>query len=246
MESKAEMFVRIKAISWDSSIDGKIKLDEGSLTGSTIDLQNTLGLTKSTTTPELEGRISFPGMSKLLLSYSTSSYEGSKTLTQNISFSGKTFSVSEQVRTNLDVTTGSVFYETNLLPDIVTPGENEMGFLLGLKYYYFNAQITSSSTPKKVDKPFGAPIPLIGLRSESTIYEKTQMEISCNFMSIKTSDISLSSSDFYSELKFNFIPRLPFGFGYKISKVKMEYKNNPKSLTRFEFDGWYIIASLQL
>jgi len=245
--SNAETGLRVKGLLWDSKIDGKIKSDKGSLTGTEIDLKDTLGVTRSSTVPEFEGKFNFLGMSRLIISYMPASYEGTKNIAQDVSFAGKTFAVSERLKTNLDISIGSVLYESLSLENPASgmaPVEPDLGLLLGIKYFHVDGKVTSSTTAMTVNKTLGAPIPVIGLRIQEALLEKAQIELTYTFMNIKTSGINVSWSDLYTELKLNLVQNLPFGVGYKLTKVNFQNDNDPEFLSRFKFDGLYAIASL--
>lgn len=249
-ESNAESFIKVRGLGWDSTISGKIRADEGVMTGSNIDLKDTLGITESTVVPEIEGKIGFLGTSRFIIAYSPASYEGKKTITKNLSFSGKTFSASETLKTQLDVTMSSVIYEFAPLPEgvtaAVTSTEPEMGLLLGLKYFHIDAQITSNSTGSVVNETFGLPIPVIGLRIQGRIAENMQLESAGTWMSLKTKDTNLYWSDLYSELKLSIVPKIPFGFGYKLTRLSVESDIGQSFISRFGFKGWYLMVSIEL
>lgn len=250
--SNAESFIKLKGLGWDSAISGKIRADNDQATGSTIDLKDNLGITESSIVPEVEGKIGFLGTSRWIISCSTASYDGEKIIANNLVFSGKTFLASETLKTQLDVSMVSAMYEFAPLPEgvmaAVTSTEPEMGLLLGLKYFHTEAQITSNSTGSVVKETFGLPIPVIGLRVQGRIAENMQLESAGTWMKIRssTTDVTLSWSDLYAELKFSFVPRMPFGVGYKLNKLSIEADIGQSFSSRFEFEGWYLMASLEL
>ncbi|MFH1230921.1 MAG: hypothetical protein V1709_05430 [Planctomycetota bacterium] len=245
--SNAETGLRIKGLLWDSKIDGKIKVDNGNLTGTTIELKNTLGM-KSSSVVEFEGKFNFLGMSRLIISYMPASYEGIKTIAPGISFAGKTFPVTDRLKTTLDISIGSVLYESLSLQETqsgaAAPDEPDLGLLLGIKYFYIDGKITSSNTAMTAEKTLGAPIPVIGLRLQEAFLEKAQLELTYTFMSMKTSGINVSWSDLYVELKINLVQNLPFGVGYKLTKLNFKNANAPEFLSILKLDGLYALASL--
>ena len=249
-ESNAESFIKVRGLGWDSTIKGNIRADEGAMTGSSIDLKDTLGITKSIVVPEIECKIGFLGTSRFIISYSPASYDGKKTITKNLSFSGKTFSASETIKTQMDITMTSVLYEFAPLPEGViqplTSSEPEMGLLLGLKYFHTEAQITSNSTGSVVNETFGLPIPVIGLRIQGRLAENMQLESAGTWMSLKTKDADLYWSDLYGELKLSIVPKIPFGFGYKLTKLSVKSDIGQSFISRFGFKGWYLTASIEL
>lgn len=249
--SSAESFVKVRGLGWDSAISGNIRADEGLLTGSNIDLKNTLGITDSTVVPEIEGKIGFLGTSRFIIAYSPASYEGRKRSYQKLDFSGKTFvGGGEMLSTQLDVSMTSVLYEFAPLPEGVvqplTSTEPEMGLLLGLKYFHTAAKITSNSTGMVVNESVGLPIPVIGLRIQGRLAENMQLESAGTWMSLKTKDADLYWSDLYGELKLSLVPKIPFGLGYKMTKFSVESDIGQRFDSRIWFKGWYLTASIEL
>jgi hypothetical protein len=248
LAGNTETALRLKGLLWDSEIGGKIKVDNGNLTGTEIDLRKTLGITKASVVPEVEGKFNFMGTGRMIISYAPATFEGTKTINQNVSFAGKTFLVSERIKTNLDIAIGSVLYESLSLQETqagaALPEDSDLGFLLGIKYFHIDGQFKSSSTGTAVDETHGLPIPVIGLRVQEAFLEKTKIELTYTIMSIKTSGINVSWSDLYGELKINVVQNLPFGVGYRLTKVNLKNDNDPMFLSRFKFDGLYATASL--
>ena len=249
-ESNAESFIKVRGLGWDSFISGKIRADKGLITGSSIDLKDNLGIVDSSVVPELEGKVGFLGTSRFIISYSPASYEGRKTISKNLVFSGKTFLASEDLKTQLDFDLVSVIYEFAPLPEGViqplTSSEPEMGLLLGLKYFHTEAQITSNSTGSVVNETFGLPIPVIGLRIQGRLAENMQLESAGTWMSLKTKDADLYWSDLYGELKLSVVPKIPFGIGYKLTRLTVKSDMGQSFLSRFGFKGWYLMASIEL
>ncbi|HLD35381.1 MAG TPA: hypothetical protein VJC37_01560 [Planctomycetota bacterium] len=247
----AESFIKVRGLGWDSAISGKIRADEGLLAGSSIDLNDTLGITDSTVVPEIEGKIGFLGTSRFIIAYSPASYEGRKRSYQQLNFGGKTFvGGGEMLDTQLDISVASVLYEFAPLPEgvaqPVTSGEPEMGVLLGLKYFHTEAQITSNSTGLVANKTFGLPIPVVGLRIQGRLAENMQLESAGTWMSLKTKDADLYWSDLYGELKLSVVPKIPFGIGYKLTRLTVKSDMGQSFLSRFGFKGWYLMASIEL
>jgi hypothetical protein len=143
----------------------------------------------------------------------------------------------------------SIIYEFAPLPEGViqplTSSEPEMGLLLGLKYFHTATQITSQ-TGLTAKESFGLPIPVIGLRIQGRLAENMQLESAGTWMSIKTKDADLYWSDLYGELKLNIVPKIPFGFGYKLTKLSVESDIGQRFASRFWFKGWYLMASIEL
>lgn len=247
-QSQAESFIKARGLVWESNIEGSIRVDKGNLAGSSLDLKDTLGMTDSVIVPEVEGKIGFLGTNRYIVSLSSASYEGKKTITKNIRFAGKEFLSSETLRTQLDTSLFSFLYEFAPLPEGVTPSvtssEPEMGVLLGFKYFHTETQITSNQTGS-MSKNFGLPVPVIGIRVQGRLAEDMQLETAGTWMSLKTDAADLYWSDIYGEVKFSAVPKIPFGLGYKINRFNVESNIGPSFTSRLGFKGWYAMASIE-
>lgn len=247
---RAESFIKVRGLGWDSSLNGTIQADKSGLAGTSISLKKDLGITDSVIVPEFEGKVGFLGADRWIISYIPGSYEGRKTITKNMSFAGTTFLASETIKTQFDTSLASVLYEFAPLPEGVVPSmtstEPEMGLLLGLKYFHMEAKITSGSTVKESSETFGLPIPVIGLRVQGRVADNVQLESAGTWMSLKLKDAVLYWSDLYGELKFTVVPKISFGLGYKLNRLSVDSDIGPGFFSRFGFRGWFLTASIEL
>ncbi|MDI6787061.1 MAG: hypothetical protein QME51_01665 [Planctomycetota bacterium] len=251
-EGNAETFIRLKGLGWDSSITGKIQMNEGTSAGTYIDLKDTLGITDSSIVPEIEGKANLLGLSRYIISYTSASYEGKKMITKKLSFAGKTFETSETIKTQLDITMTSFLTEfvspTEEVTSTIVPAIPEIGLLLGIKYLHINGKMTSNNTGAVAEDSFGFPFPVVGLRVQGVLSESGNLilESSATYMKLKSFDVGVKWSDISTEIRYNIIPRLHFGGGYKITKFGIESKRGQYIFTRLGFEGLYAVVSLEL
>ncbi|NNG47186.1 MAG: hypothetical protein HKM86_08770 [Deltaproteobacteria bacterium] len=95
------------------------------------------------------------------IGYTQISYDGSKTLTQDIEFNGKIFPVSDNVISSFDLN----MLDAEVQVDILRPDFVAASFYLGLigkvKYIDLDLELTSTTLTEKDD--FKVPVPMVGL-----------------------------------------------------------------------------------
>jgi len=245
-------FISLKGLASDSYITGKIKSDRAGLTGTTIDLEKKLGFSDSAIVPEVEGKLSIWPESRFVFSYIPASYEGKNGVgSGGLDFAGKHFGPSENLKTTMDVGIGSFYYESLFISEsmesVMAPAESDYGFLIGVKYVHVDAKLYSTDSKQTAEQTQGIPFPVIGIRLQGMLMEKVQMEMSYCFSSLRANDIRIYWSDFYTELKFHYIPYLPsvpVGLGYKITKSTIDSSKDNAWLSRLGFEGLYLSVSL--
>lgn len=245
--AQAEDFLRVKGIYWDSRLDGDIAASTELVPGTELDLSSTLDLDESTYIPEIELKINVPMMGKIIGSYWQAKYEGEKTLTQDIDFAGTTFTTSEDVQTDLNLTMVSLLYEMTFAPEFITRAfpsiaEAEAGLLLGLKYLQAQVELSSAAT-ESIDEEFGAPIPVVGIFLRLGILKQVELEVSAVGFSADISDISVKFTDLYAEAKINLIKGVPLGLGYKSTGFNV--KDGDTFEVNLGMEGLYFFTTLE-
>ncbi|TET95135.1 MAG: hypothetical protein E3J28_01195 [Desulfobacteraceae bacterium] len=146
---------------WFPSLDGKVKVDEASIIGTTIDFEKDLGI-EDENYPSVEVFLG-GGRHHLSLTYTNIEYSGRKTLTRDIIFGGETYSVSATVTSSIEYKMMDLHYQYDFLNL-----ENVLaGFSLGLVFQvkYLDGEVGLKSTTTGIDEKedFTFPIPMIGL-----------------------------------------------------------------------------------
>ena len=150
--------VGVRGYYWLPTLNGDIKVDGNGITGTTLDLENDLGLDDEYY-PVIEF---FAGIGNhhLSLSYYKAEYDGSKVLTKTITFNGKTFNASDLINTSLEYNVYDIVYQYDIL-DL----ENILaGFSIGLvgKLKVIDGSVEIKSSALSTSDDFTAPIPLVG------------------------------------------------------------------------------------
>ena len=242
-----EEILRVKGRYWDSAIDGKVTADTKLVSGTKLDLVKDLNLDKTTFIPEFELTFKL-GMNKIIGSYATASYTGKNTLSTNINFGGSTYSANNVVKTNLDLTLGSVLYERLFVPEFITRAfpsvaEAEAGLLLGVKYLSADTKLTSPLVSKT--EKGSVPIPVIGLFLNLGLLDK-KLDFEVGAVGFKTTVSSVTAEyfDVYFDVGFNFIKYVPIGIGYKMNRFSTQDKKNNAFGVNLNLSGPYAFATI--
>ncbi len=157
--SSAHAIVDVDARYWFSNLDANVKATSGGVIGTDIDLANDLGLDDKKNF--LEGRVTLElGSHKLRYGFMPLKWDGSKTITQTITFGGQTYSASTLVDSELNLDYHRLAYEY----DIIDVLSNRLGVIFEVKYLNGEARLKSSAIDE-VQK-INAPIPTVGLSAQ--------------------------------------------------------------------------------
>ncbi|MBW2173837.1 MAG: hypothetical protein JRF64_04205, partial [Deltaproteobacteria bacterium] len=151
--------VGVRGYYWFPVISGDLKVDESSISGTTIDLDDELSMDDEAY-PVIEA---FAGIGNhhLSLSYYKADYSGTNTLVEPITFAGETFDAGTLIADSLEYSVYDFMYQYDLL-DL----ENVLaGFSLGLvgRVKAFDGEVKICASGVTADESFTAPIPMLGL-----------------------------------------------------------------------------------
>jgi outer membrane protein len=204
-------------------------------TGDTrFDFKDTLGVGDENV-PFGEAFLRF-GNTTLRVGYSQLNFDGNKTLTDNVTFNGMTFSVTENVISSLDMKMldGEVQFDF-LRPDVGVAGFN-LGLLLKVKYV--DGQVELRSTTQTETKDFKAPIPMLGAAA-GVGFIKNMIRVDARASGIAYSGNHLYDVDAYAS--FAPLPFVRIQGGYRHIDLKIDEDD---TLASFKLSGPYLGAQL--
>ncbi len=157
--STAHALVDVDARYWFSNLDSKVKATSGGVTGTDIDLVKDLGLDDKK--GFLEGRVTLElGSHKLRYAFVPLKWDGSKTITQTVTFGGQTYSASTAVDSSLKLDYHRLAYEY----DIIDMLNNRLGVIFEVKYLNGEARLKSSTLDES--QKINLPIPTVGVTAQ--------------------------------------------------------------------------------
>jgi outer membrane protein len=144
---------------WFPSLDGNVKVDEAAIIGDTINFENDLGI-EDENYPSVEVFLG-GGRHHLSFMHTSIDYSGKKTLTRQIIFNGKTYSIGDLVTSFIEYKMMDFLYQYDFL-NLENVGA---GFSLGavLQVKYLDGEVALKTTGIDEKEDFKFPIPMIGL-----------------------------------------------------------------------------------
>lgn len=142
--------IKMSAGGWQPSIDGNIQ--DGN---TVINLKNDLNLDdEQVTVVSLAFEHPVPALPNVRLDYADLSTSADSTLTRNVDFDGRSFSLSDDVRTTADLThiDGMLYYELQ---------DNWVSLDLGIGVRLFDGSVEIQSTTDSAREELDEPLPLI-------------------------------------------------------------------------------------
>jgi len=205
-------------------------------TGDTrFDFKDTLGVGDENI-PFGEGFLRL-GNTTIRVGYAQISFDGNKTLTDNVTFNGTTYIGSENVISSLDMKMldGEVQYDF-LHPDVGVAGFN-LGLLLKVKYVDGKVELRSASKGTTF-KDFKAPIPMVGAAA-GIGFLKDMLRVDARAAGIAYSGNHLYDADAYAS--FAPLPFVKIQGGYRYIDLKID---KDETLASFKLSGPYLGAQL--
>ncbi len=151
-QSRAMALLEVDARYWFSELDAELRVTEGGLIGTTIDMDRDLGV--DTDENFLEGRVTLQmGKHRVRYAFVPLSWDGSKTITKTINFAGKTYSASTAVTTSLDVDYHRLGYEY----DFIKVAGNRVGVIAEVKVFNIDASLKSATVSESESITVGFP-----------------------------------------------------------------------------------------
>ena len=176
------------------------------------------------------------GSTTLRVGYAQISFDGSKTLSDNVTFNGTTFSVTDNVISSLDMKMldGEVQYDF-LRPDVGVAGFN-LGLILKVKYV--DGRVELRNTLQTETKDFKAPIPMVGAAAGAG-FLKDMVRVDARATGIAYSGNHLYDADAYAS--FAPLPFVRIQGGYRHIDLKIDKDD---TLASFKLSGPYLGAQL--
>ena len=218
---------------WFPELTGNARTSE---TGDTrFDFKDTLGV-KDENLPFGEAFLRL-GNTTLRVGYTQIKFDGSKTLSDNVTFNGTTYSATDNVISMLDMKMldGEVQFDF-LRPDVGIAGFN-IGLILKVKYVDGTVELRSASQGT-TSEDFQAPIPMIGAAA-GVGFLKDMLRVDARAAGIAYSGNHLYDADVYAS--FAPLPFVRIQGGYRHIDLKIDEDG---VLASFKLSGPYAGAQL--
>ncbi|MEE9217614.1 MAG: hypothetical protein V3U98_00955 [Acidobacteriota bacterium] len=229
--------LKLNLAAWPASLSGVEQIN-GNLVGTSIDLEETLGV-QDEIFPEVHLSLKLLGPMRLIASYYTTEYDGKETLTQSITFNDTTFSASEEVRSNLDLSVARVllsFHPVNFK-------RVNLGLMIGADLMKVDSTLSSSLTGTR-QKDFTAPVPVVGANLTLQPIDKLAIYAEVSGLSIDVGDVEASILDAIFRVEYYFMPWFAVTGGYRL--FDFDITESDFGRVNFKQDGFQMGLAFRL
>jgi hypothetical protein len=144
---------------WNQGMEGTIRVDGDTLTGTTVDVQDTLGLDPNVKLPSGLFWLHWLKRNYLMFTFGDATRHGDQTLASPLVFENQTFLPGERVKSRLETDLKSLVYGYNFLDLNVF----KLGVRVGADRLGFNATLESDTTPTRAESDESVTFPVAGL-----------------------------------------------------------------------------------
>lgn len=230
---------------WYAKLGGHIQGQGETFPASDINLTSTLGLDDQENGHEIQLYLSVPFVGRLYAGYWWIDFDGSETLTRDITFADITFTANTTVDTTLDLDMYYLTYEF-VLPSIPLGGDEvklDIGIQAGVRALLADASIDSVLLSAQDDGAVG--IPVIGLRGALQVASFLRTEFEIAGMAVSYGSSSLSYVESFGEVVGQLGPVFA-GVGYKWCKLNLDDSRGDADFSaEIRIDGFYLTAGLR-
>lgn len=153
--SNATAIVDVEGRYWVTSMDDEVR---SGAAGTEINLVDDLGVADNENFFDVRATVEL-GSHRLRYGFMPMSWEGTKTLTQDIVFDGQTYSATDTVTTEFDIAYHRLGYEY----DIIDTLNNRLGVIFEIKYFDVDVSL---SGPANRTANIKAPVPTVGIAAQ--------------------------------------------------------------------------------
>lgn len=220
---------------WYVGPGGTIRLDTGAAAGTSVDLQNDLGLTRKLA-PEIDLTLRpRPIPMRVSLAFWTTVFEERTNLTQTVTVEGLTFPVTTSVNTRMRVSdvTARWIYEI-YVP--TPPHQIVVGPGVAVKYVELKGSVrgTAGGAPARASETARGPVPMIGGLIEIPFLRYFEVEAQAWYLpSVTVGSITVSWLEAQAGLKVLLHPNFFLEGGFKYTRPTVSRPN------RFNFRGTF-------
>lgn len=179
-----------------ANFDSGLQVSSGNLIGTSMNLENDLGLSSDTTTWNLNGYWRFGSANSVGFGYTSFSRTGSNKLKEAITVGDTVYDVDARLDSELDLQVLELYYRRS----VVNNGKTEAGFTFGLSSYKIKASLAGEGTVNEdgesqyrenatESEDAVAPIPVVGLFVNYAFTPKLILMTNAEFFRLNVGDV---------------------------------------------------------
>lgn len=150
---------------WRTTFEGEVMANDGGTAGTDIDIDSTLNLEQEEDLPYGTVWLGVPMVGRMIVDYWTGLYEGDETVTADVTFAGTTFTLGEDVHTEIDWRSLAFAFEYSFdTPLSRGTADLRLGLRGGVKYLRIDVLLESAL--RQEEETLHLPIPVLGAVAE--------------------------------------------------------------------------------
>jgi hypothetical protein len=238
--------IGLRVREWYARMGGHIEADDGSGTSESIDLASDLGLDDRNWTHELQVYLRIPVLGRIYLGWWRAHDSGEETLTRTFDFQGVTFTVADQVKSEVTLDVGYLAYEfafpTIPIGDAVGI---ELALQLSARAIRGDASIEDSVGGQKEDKRGTVGFPTVGGHVTVGLFSIVRAEIEVLGMAFRYGNWRAHYLEASGEVTASPLPWIFAGLGYKWTNLDILYHGNQRFMVDVTIKGLYLTAGVR-
>lgn len=240
-----DSMIAVKVRRWQAEIQGEIKVDDSGFEGTNIDVDDTFGFDEEEDFDELHVTMGLPLLGRFNYQFLRGEYDGTRTLSADITFAGTTFTASTQIDAKLEFQAHTLLWQFGASTPGVIGADVGAGGIAGVKYFDLTGTVDDAfGNSESVD--IKAPLPVIGAYLNFNLAKF--LSVNAQIHGIKFPDtwnIGLVGI-FYDatvsvDAKFSM---LFAGVGYRLMKLDVEYENSHDADVELDLKGMFFEAGI--
>lgn len=244
-DAAAQGSIGVRARRWQAELSGDLKVDDDGSSGSEIDASHTLGFDDKEDFNEIHLTMGLPILGRFNFQYLKGEFDGTNTLTSDITFGGSTFTATTQIDSELDFEAYTLLWQFGASAPGVVGADVGAGGIAGLKYFNIQAMIEDRFGNSE-EAEIKGPLPVIGAYFRTNL--ASFLALDAQVHGIKFFDtFNLGLEGLFYDFTVGVdvkIKGLFAGAGYRLFVLDLDYENSEDVKVDIEMDGFYFEAGL--
>ena len=237
--------IAVKIRRWQTEIQGEIRVDDNGLDGSNIDVDDTFGFDDKENFDELHVTMGLPLLGRFNYQFLRGEYEGTRTLSADITFAGTTFTASTQIDAMLEFQVHTLLWQFGASTPGVIGADVGAGGIAGVKYFDIRGTVDDAfGNSESVE--IKAPLPVIGAYVNFNLAKFLSVNAQVHGIKLPNSwNIGLIGIFYDATVSVDLkISMLYAGVGYRLMKLDVEYDGSTDADVELDITGMFFEAGV--
>ena len=233
---------------WLATLDGEMRSDGDFLPGTTVDLDDTLGMDDLETVHELDAWVNVPVvpiLDRINAGYWFGTFDGEKQLDRTFIFEDRVYTAATRVDSELDLQVATLTLE-GFFPWIGTDDLGATaGLQIGAKYFKARGEIASETLGFDEEESVEGPLPVVGARVLARLTRWFRVEAEAVGIGGRYGDVSGKYVEGSVELDVLPINNVFLGVGYKVVLFDVEKTGDEEFAADVTLQGVFVSAGVR-